>query len=593
MPAYCVLARWHAIEREQRVLEGSLDAAVVAGVVYVERPPGVGSPLEFDDFRGDADLMYAEATLDPGGALSLGPVRSLLGGCGIDPGADVRTPAVSWDGERVAFAARPRASDPLRLYWMNADGTVCEPVPDVAVGVPEENGILTHDFDPAFAPDGRLVFASTRGNLDRDRFPYQGPTRTPAAMTPNANLYVLEAGGVRQLTYLLNQEVSPAFMNDGRLIMSAEKREPEFHMVATRRQNLDGGDYHPLFAQRESLGFRAGYEVVELLNRNFAFVSTTLEATDGAGAIGIVNRSIGPDEEGRDPNDRFYLSAFDIPVPGAFGGGTGVYRSPSPLPTGRVLTSCDLSAASVEAGPFEWGLCELDPRNGQVRELGGGGVGRVAVEAAAVFAREAHPIFVSRTDEPNGATHIEEGETDAVVHVHDLGLLATLLFDNTRNGRPLDPRVAGLTVFEALPPPASATSFGDVMGSVVTDEFGMVYVDYQELGSGRTLSDGSIRFRVPGGAPILLQVDDADGEALRFEEGHPLFTGPLRQREQLQFYPGERNNQSFPRRLFNGICGQCHGSISGRELDVAVDVDVLSGASRTLAWDENPANFMR
>jgi hypothetical protein len=60
----------------------------------------------------------------------------------------------------------------------------------------------------------------------------------------------------------------------------------------------------------------------------------------------------------------------------------------------------------------------------------------------------------------------------------------------------------------------------------------------------------------------------------------------MRQREEMQYYPGEHLKQSMPRRLFNGVCAGCHGSISGRELDVVVDVDVLTGASQTLADDD-------
>ena len=33
------------------------------------------------------------------------------------------------------------------------------------------------------------------------------------------------------------------------------------------------------------------------------------------------------------------------------------------------------------------------------------------------------------------------------------------------------------------------------------------------------------------------------------------------------------------RTLFDGVCGGCHGSISARELDVAVTPDALTGAS--------------
>ena len=63
------------------------------------------------------------------------------------------------------------------------------------------------------------------------------------------------------------------------------------------------------------------------------------------------------------------------------------------------------------------------------------------------------------------------------------------------------------------------------------------------------------------------------------------------QREATQFYPGEHIRQSMPRGSFNGLCGGCHGSISGRELDIAVDIDVLTRASPgILSLDEMPVD---
>jgi hypothetical protein len=71
------------------------------------------------------------------------------------------------------------------------------------------------------------------------------------------------------------------------------------------------------------------------------------------------------------------------------------------------------------------------------------------------------------------------------------------------------------------------------------------------------------------------------------------FTGEVIQREQMQFYPGERSNQSFQRRFFNGLCGGCHGSITGRELDIAVDIDILTAASASMARDDGAADLVR
>ena len=51
------------------------------------------------------------------------------------------------------------------------------------------------------------------------------------------------------------------------------------------------------------------------------------------------------------------------------------------------------------------------------------------------------------------------------------------------------------------------------------------------------------------------------------------------------FYPGEDNHQALPRSMFNGLCAGCHGSITGREVDIAVNIDILTSASKTVAHD--------
>src|SRR5262249_49946561 len=195
-------------------------------------------------------------------------------------------------------------------------------------------------------------------------------TRTPADPTKwNANLYILEGSGqVRQLTFLLNQELLPSVMSDGRLIFTAEKRAPNFYQLAGRRMNLDGGDYHPLFAQRRTIGYDQMTEVVELANKNLAAVFSDRGAAHGAGALGIINRSIGPDQLSTNPQDftedqnavglpddplyvKFYLHSLRMPDGAATGhvgaGNTGAYRSPAPLPNGNLLVSYAANAMDL------------------------------------------------------------------------------------------------------------------------------------------------------------------------------------------------------------------------------------------------------
>src|SRR5258708_11596780 len=233
LPGYCVGYEWHKLERAGRNL------AALSAIVYVKRPPpsGADRPQDFDVFAGGASLHIAKATLTPAGDVQLGVDAAVdLATCGLGSAPDVRRPAVSWDGGTIAFAARGTGSDPLAIYTMNADGTGCAKQPDIGAHDPTANGLLEHDFDPAFSPppapgeQERIVFASTRGNLDSTAVDYSGPQRTPEDVTqPNANLYVLEQDPgspakmhVRQLTWQLNMERMPSFMEDGRLIFTTE-----------------------------------------------------------------------------------------------------------------------------------------------------------------------------------------------------------------------------------------------------------------------------------------------------------------------------------------------------------------------------------
>jgi hypothetical protein len=210
---------------------------------------------------------------------------------------------------------------------------------------------------------------------------------------------------------------------------------------------------------------------------------------------------------------------------------------------------------------------------------------RVAVEAVAVYPRVSHGVFTSRTDEPNGSSEIEPGAEGAIVHYLDVPLLGSLLFSNTRTGRAIDVRVGGVEFLASEPPPSSAVSFSALAANTMTDEHGTFYQSLRSLGRSGLRLDGSARVALPSGTPISLVLTSADGTPLAFPEGGP-FTGVMRQRESMQFYPGERTKQALRRDLFNGLCAGCHGSISGRELDVHVAVDVLTGASKTDASDE-------
>ena len=590
IPAFCVIREWHRRERAERM------PAPLSAIVYVSRsiPAAPDRAQDFDVFAGGATLHIAKATQAAGtGAVTTsGDTAIDLSSCGLPAGSDIKRPAVSWDGQTIAFAGRASAAVPLAIYTLKPDGTGCTPQPDLQKlqSMMPVNGILAHNFDPAFSPPGadgveRLVFASTQGNLDASAFDYSGPTVTPEDPTkPNANLYVLEpdpsnagTSRVRQLTWQLNLERMPSFMEDGRMIMTIEKREPAFYELALRRQNLDGSDYHPLYAQRATIGYPQATYPVQLSDKDFATIFSNQGAQHLAGALGVFNRSIGVDFTSTNPGDyvvdptvidpgsptsvdpAFFLHSLSTTY------SDGSYTSPSPLPDDQMLVSFGAGDPSTFGGDYD--VYAMDPVTGTKTQILGT-AGAADIEAVGVYARVPKGIFTPVGDEPNGDTSIHEGDPNADVTVLDMHVLSSLLFQNTPTGRPVELDLPSFDVYEELPP--DVTSFPACGGNTYCDSYGMVYVRRRLLGNVPVLPDGSAHFRIPGGLPLLLHLaNDAEGT-----KGVPRW-----QRETMTFVPGEYAHQGFQARFFNGLCGFCHGSISGQGTDVGLNPDFLTEAS--------------
>ena len=79
--------------------------------------------------------------------------------------------------------------------------------------------------------------------------------------------------------------------------------------------------------------------------------------------------------------------------------------------------------------------------------------------------------------------------------------------------------------------------------------------------------------RLPSLTPVIVELQDGSG--------NKLFT----MSEEDQLGPGEHISRGVPQKFFNSVCGGCHGSVSGKELDIALDPDALTGASVSLSRD--------
>jgi hypothetical protein len=578
--AFCVFQAWHQVERQDRAAVVSpMKSGDVLPLAFVARPPNRDKLLEFDTYEGGADLKLADATLDGAGRVtSVGNVRSGLAKCAGLAGADVdvRGPEFSYDAKKVIFAARPGAASGLDLWLLDLSAGSCTQL--THDGGRAVNGVRVHNFDPVFAPDGSVVFASTRAG-----------TLTLKNFLPNSDLFRvkpdLDFSNPQQMTFLLNAELSPAFMQDGRVTFTAEKATPDFYQLSGRRINWDLTDYHPLLAQRAqstttfsddlypSVGYQQATEIREGLDGNFLLIMSNPDAQGGGGALVTFNRSVGPFEADR-TEVTFVKSMVVIDAGATAPGGAGLYRSPFSLPDGEILASYDGAVADPTNASPRYGLVAVNPVDGSRRALASDG-SLSYVEAALGYKRGEGLLFMNHPELVFGG-HAGEADTgtNAVMHFPDLPVLATLLGANLRRGRDVAAYdgAASLKVYQENPPPPGATAATvPLTGTTI-----QTYANRTPLGSAPLLADHSLIALVPAGVPLILEVDDARGNAL--------FT----MSEEHQVTPGEYVTPGPPRAVFNAICGGCHGSLGGSDLDVAVSADALTGASISLSRGAAP-----
>ena len=82
-------------------------------------------------------------------------------------------------------------------------------------------------------------------------------------------------------------------------------------------------------------------------------------------------------------------------------------------------------------------------------------------------------------------------------------------------------------------------------------------------------SDGSVKLDVPGGVGVIMELQDDAGNVI------------VTMGEEHQLGLGEGISMGIREPLFDAVCGGCHGSVSGSELDVQVTPDALTGASQS------------
>ncbi len=119
-------------------------------------------------------------------------------------------PELSWDAQRLLFCFKPTAAGHSSIYEIKVDGTGLRRLTDPSgCAVPQGRFKSHHDVGPAYLPDGRIVFTSTRPN-----------GLVPCNNTGVDILHVMNADGsdIHPISVNNVNEFDPALLPDGRIL---------------------------------------------------------------------------------------------------------------------------------------------------------------------------------------------------------------------------------------------------------------------------------------------------------------------------------------------------------------------------------------
>lgn len=559
------------------LMAGCLDSSGSSGQdpVVVEEPVAyVVRPLTLDDDTGEgvAEDRSRPATFRPGARLLIkerasasAPARDVTSAVFGGPGGpeegmpryDLKDLSVSHDGSRLLFAMRAPeiedADDDEQPTWNIWEYDIPSDSLRRVIGsdVIAEAG---QDIAPAYLPDGRIVFSSTRQRTARatllDEGKPQYPALTEDRQGPAFVLHVMEAdgSGIDQITFNQSHDLAPSVAPEGHILFSRWDNAGQTRNNGANlyRVNPDGTGLTYLFGRNshddliegESLQFlepvpgedgsvrvsvgpweAMDSESVEAtidLSR-FVEADRTIEGNAGNGIVPV----LAPEWE----------SISSISPQGVFGDvaelndGTGRYLvswSPCrlrPLDEEGPLTNC--TPEKIESGDYRaanpaFGLWLFEPGRGTRRPLVRPEEGVVISDAVLVRSRslESYLAPAQFTGEAGELADVDMARVD-IRSVYDL------------DGVDVSPLgIAATADPTQLPPDQLPARFLRIVKPVSLPDDDVLDFDNSAFGRSRGQSmreilgyvpvepDGSARFSVPANVAFGISVVDAHGRRL-------------------------------------------------------------------------------
>jgi len=546
-PAAQAIARWAEAERIARFQP---DEPTLDGVVYVRGPLAERTPFDHSQFQPGTDLYVLEPPT------TAGVSRNLTASAHPSGPADVRDPAVSHDGKRVAFAMRPSASDALNIYEIGVDGTGFRQLTFDPLALP--GGGVATNAQPTYGPDGRVYFVSTRAGM----LAHGNDQLDTDVWAVDLQSLVLE-----RITYNPSPESTPSFIGVGksygtlaftmRRTVGGKYEAPVLRMPLDHNKAYHGDPelhiHHGVTADADII-----YDLRTLPDGRFSCVLMDRGETWRGGRLAVFDRQFGPElPVGAEASTS--MGGFQHPFTVKSDPGDS-YRHPVPLADGTLLVT--RLAASGDAGLYSATIDDVDGSFSFV----------TLVDEPGIAEYDAEPIIRRPLEDDPSHEHAWDSTRTlktgvlAFRHVETLEALFTNL--EVRGEKILRDDLVYARLLGWVP-----TTPNEVSGAPI----GMA-------GAGRTrilgevpLAGGSLLLEVPSDVPFRVQLLNADRMAVGTQQNRWLHIAPG------ETFPGGVNPKLYP-----GLCAGCHGSLSGDRGDVGGPVsDAITSASITLATHDN------
>ncbi|MEM9622564.1 MAG: hypothetical protein AAF993_12995 [Pseudomonadota bacterium] len=598
-------------------------------VAYVQRPlltDDEGNLLTTEvrratDFFPGAELFLRERASPSASETSLTAGIFPDDEDGNPPLYDVKDLAVSYDGNRLAFAMRapedPDLDDDEQPTWniwvYDAElGTVTRAI---ASDIVAEDG---DDVAPKFLPDGRIVFSSTRQRLSKaillDEGKPQFSSLDEDRDEESLNLHVMNVDGseIQQTTYNQSSDLDPAVMSDGRVVYSRWDNVAGRDRISLYRANPDGTEQELLYGVHshdtgpngETIEF---VEPTELPDGRLLVMMRSNGAQTRMGALPVaidVANYVEHDQptfasaglladaqEMLIPGD-LSLDESEPPLQGRYAHISPLFDNTNRLlvawsqcrledttsnPLDPVIVPCTTDNLAnpdmIEADPL-YGIWMNDVDESTQQPIVLGQAGLAYSEAVVMESRANPPVILDKTagidldpdlvGEAVGVLHIRSVYDFDGTAVADIGVLADPLQAQAAD-RPA--RFVRITKSVSIPDDdiidLDGADFGRSQAQLMREVIGYAPVE----------PDGSVKVKVPANIAFWIEVLDANGRRI-FE----------RHNNWLQLRPGEEME-----------CSGCHTSVSelphGRRDAEAPSINVGAVADGSPFPNTEPALF--